>query len=179
MITQARMTEEELMRLPRDGRKWELVDGEAKEVPTSFEHDGIVIHLGVLFAPYAKGIGYMTASQVGFRMMDGNIRCPDFGFTRKDRLPDRKPPKGFGPFAPDLCVEIISPSEEPAEMRRKIGEYFASGAQRVWHLFPETQRVIVYTSPLEMQTYEADDAIEAGDLLPGFRSEVSELFALE
>jgi len=179
MITQSRMTEEEFMRLPHDGRKWELVDGEAREVPTSITDDMIVMNLGAMFKPYAQGRGYLTASQAGFRMMNGNVRCPDAAFTRKERFPGGKPPNTFADFAADLCIEIISPSEEPAEMRQKLIEYFSSGAQQVWHLFPEARRVLIYTSPLESQSYEADDEMNAGDLLPGFHCRVSELFELE
>ena len=109
-------TDEDLMRLPRDGRKWELVDGEIKEVPTSYTHDQIVIRLGFLMYPYAEGHGGLTASQAGFRMSNGNLRCPDFGFTRFDRFPNGETPDGFAEFAPDLAVEIISPSEERGDM---------------------------------------------------------------
>ena len=179
MIALSRMTEEEFLRLPDDGRKWELVNGDAKEVPTSYEHDIIGITVAALLRPHAKGRGFIAGAQAGFRMVNGNIHCPDVSFMRKSRLTDGRPSKGFQDGAPDLCVEIISPSEEPAEMRQKIAEYFASGAEQVWHLFPETLRVIVYTSPLEAQTYEAADEISAGDLLPGFHCRVSDLFALE
>ncbi len=97
----------------------------------------------------------------------------------KSRLTDGRPSKGFQEGAPDLCVEIISPSEQPGEMRRKVGEYFSSGAQQVWHLFPETEQAIIYTSLKTAQAYEPGDEINAGGLLPGFRSRVSDLFALE
>jgi Uma2 family endonuclease len=137
------------------------------------------MHLGVLFHPFARGRGLLTGSQAGFRMADGNIRCPDLGFTRKERLPDGKAPKGFADFAPDLCVEIISPSEEREEMSRKVREYFAAGARQVWHLFPESQTVRVYTSPTEFTTFGPQDEIDGGDLLPGFRCCIADLFALE
>lgn len=65
------------------------------------------------------------------------------------------------------------------DMYRKIEEYFGAGAKQVWHLFPEQQSVIVYTSPSEAKTYSAEDEINAGDLLPGFHCRVKELFALE
>jgi Uma2 family endonuclease len=179
MMTQLRMTEEEFLHLPQDGRKWDLVDGEAKEVPTSITHDMIVMNLGVRLHPYARGRGYLTASQAGFRMVNGNIRCPDAAFTRKERFPGGKPPNTFADFAPDLCIEIISPSEEPSEMRRKVAEYFASGAEQVWHLFPETQQILVFISLTEAKTYAPEEEISIGALLPGFQCRVSDLFALE
>lgn len=174
-----RMTEDEFMRLPDTGRKYELVDGEPKEVPTSCAHDAIGVNLILLLGPHTKRRGFMTAGQAGFRMTDANIRCPDVSFTRKDRTPDGKAPNTFGNVAPDLCIEIISPSEDKLDMARKVEEYFASGAEQVWHLFPETQTLVVYTSPIVSTIYTRDQEIDGGDLLPGLRSQVSVLFEAE
>jgi Uma2 family endonuclease len=171
-----KMTEDEFMQLPKDGRKWELVNGEAKEVPTKFDHDAIGINLILLLAPYAKGRGFMTSGQAGFRMADDNIRCPDVSYTRKERVPGGKPPPTFGVVAPDLCVEIISPSENRFDMMQKVQEYFESGAQQVWHVFPETKTVTVYTTPAETKDYAAEDQLSCGDILPGFTCLVSDLF---
>lgn len=180
-----RMTEDEFMRVPKDGpgnptaAKYELVDGRLKEVPTQFSHDKIGLNIIFLIGPYMKGRGAGTMGQAGFRMTGGNIRVPDVSFTRKERLPDGRAPNSFGDMAPDLCVEIISPSEERADMARKVGECFASGAKFVWHVLPERQQVTVFTSPTETRTYEADDVLDAGDVLPGFSCRVSELFTME
>lgn len=175
-IARARMTEDEFLRLPDDGRKYELVDGERKEVPANVEHDGIGANIIALLMPYTRRRGILCSSQAGFRMTSGNIRCPDVSFTLKERLPDGKAPRSFGDFAPDLCIEIISPTEDPQDMMRKVREYFASNAQQVWHLYPETQRVIVYQSPTSRAIYEADAELDGGNLLPGFRCRVADLF---
>src|ERR1051326_6789552 len=106
-ITKTRMTEEEFMRLPENGRKYELVDGEAKEVPAGMRHDEYGAHLCFLLYPYTRGRGALCGSQAGFRMASGNVRVPDVSFTRKERLPDGRAPEGFGDAAPDLCIEII------------------------------------------------------------------------
>ncbi len=172
-----RMTEADFLRLPEDGHKYEFVDGEAREVPTSFDHDVIGAMIVYRLMPFAAGRGFVTLSQAGFRMTGGNLRLPDVGYTRKDRLPGGKPIKGFPDFAPDLAVEIISLSESRTDMTRKVGEYFASGAQVVWHVFPEEQTVTVYTSPGRGTTYEADNDLTVDSLLPGFRCRVSELFS--
>ncbi len=179
VLTGRRLTEDEFLRLPDDGRKYELVDGELKEVPTSFLHDVIAGNLVFALRPYTKGCGFVTIGQAGFRMASRNVRCPDISFTRKERLPDQKPNKGFGDAAPDLCIEIISPSEERADMQRKVREYFASGAEQVWHLFPDARRVIVFRAPDDSATLEADDEITGGDLLPGFACRVADLFEIE
>jgi len=173
------MSEAEFMRLPDDGRKYELVDGEPKEVPTTIEHDVIGANIVAALMPPARGRGFVTISQAGFRMRTGNVRAPDVAFTRKERFPGGKPPRSFADAAPDLAIEIISPSEDRADMDRKVQEYFGAGAEQVWHLFPEVEEVRVFTSPSEWITYRAGDELDAGDLLPGFRCRVADLFALE
>ena len=173
------ITEEELMRLPNDGHKWELEDGRLTEVPTEFAHDAIGINLVLLLGPHSRGLGFMSSGQAGFRMTDGNVRAPDVSFTRKERIPGGKPGYEFGSVAPDLCVEIISPSERRADMARKVREYFDGGAVQVWHVFPERQQVTVFTSPTETQTLDAGGILDAGGLLPGFSCRVADLFILE
>lgn len=175
-IAKARLTEDEFLRLPDDGRKYELVDGEIKEVPTTIKHDAIGGNIVLLLGPYIRGRGIVTISQAGFRMKSGNIRAPDVAFTRKERLPGGVPPDTFGDFSPDLAIEILSPSEDPTEIRRKIEEYFESGTQQVWHLFPATQRMTVYMSPTDLTELEAEDELGGGDLLSGFHCRVAELF---
>lgn len=174
-----RLTEQEFLRLSDDGRKYELVDGEAKEVPAGHRHDVIAAHVIARLAPHVRGRGYLAASQAGFRMVTGNIRSPDVAFTRKERLPEGVPAEGFEEGAPDLAIEIISPHEDKVDLMRKIGEYFASGASQVWLLFPETMTVKVYTEPFEMRTLTAEDELDGGDLLPGLRCKVRELFEID
>ncbi len=178
-LTGRRLTEDEFMRLPDDGRKYELVDGGLKEVPAGYQHNVLVALLIALLMPFARGRGFLAASSAGFRMAAGNVRSPDVSFTRKERVPGGKPSKGFEDLAPDLCIEIISPSEERADMERKVREYFASGAEQVWHLFPDARQVIVYRAPDDSATLEANDAITGGDLLPGFACRVADLFEIE
>ncbi|MCX7967837.1 MAG: Uma2 family endonuclease [Armatimonadetes bacterium] len=174
-----KLTEEEFLRLPDDGRKYELVDGEAKEVPAGVEHDAIVVRIGFLMYPFAQKFGILTASSAGFRMVTGNIRSPDVSFVLRERLPEGKPPKGFMDGAPDLAIEVISPNEDWAEMGRKLGEYFMSGAKEVWLVDPDKVTVTVYKSLTDVQVFHADDEITGGDLLPDFRCKVADLVALE
>lgn len=174
--TKRHMTEQDFMCLPDDGRKYDLVDGEPKEVPAGFEHDVIGINLAMRIGPYARGRGVLAGSQAGFRMVNGNIRCPDLSFTARERLPGGRPNRGFGDVAPDLCIEIISPSEERAEMQDKVEEYFGAGAQQVWQLFPDEMRVRIFLSPGDFTDYFEEEEISAEDLLPGFICRVSEFF---
>ncbi|MFN3423038.1 MAG: Uma2 family endonuclease, partial [Armatimonadota bacterium] len=167
-------TEEEFLRLPDDGRKYELVDGEAKEVLAGVRHDAIVMHIGFLMYPFARKVGVLAASSAGFRMVTGNIRSPDVSLILRERLPEGKPPEGFMDGAPDLAIEVISPNEDWAELGRKLGEYFMSGAKEVWLVDPEKVTVTVYKSLTDVQVFHAEDEIGT-EVLPEFRCKVAEL----
>ncbi len=173
------ITEDALMRLPRDGRKWEMEDGRLTAQPTRFGHDEIGFNIILLIGPYTRGHGVGPTGQDGFRMANGNVRAPDVSFTRTERIPGGRPGSGFGSVAPDLCVEIISPSERPTDIEEKLRDYFDSGASLVWHVFPETQSVTVWTSPTEAQTLGADGLLDTGGILPGFSCRVADIFETE
>jgi Uma2 family endonuclease len=177
-IVRARLTEEEFMRLPDDGRKYELVDGEAKEVPTGYLHELITTRVLELLLPHARGKAYVGGSGAGFRMATRNVRAPDVSVTLKSRLPGG-PTVGFWNEAPDLCIEIISPSEDREDMARKMREYFDSGAQEVWQLFPESRTLRRFTSSLDFEELSSETEITLPNLLPTFHARITELFEIE
>lgn len=112
-------------------------------------------------------------------MANGNVRAPDVSFTRWERIPGGRPGGGFGSVAPDLCVEIISPSERPFDSADRRRDYFDSGASLIWYVFPEAQSVTVWTSPTEVRGLSGADTLDAGDLLPGFSCQVCDIFTGE
>jgi len=174
--TRPRLTEDEFTSLPEDGRKYELVDGEAQEVPTGFLHEAIGYWLMRLLGPVADTYGIVGGSSAGFRMANGNIRAPDVSFTRWERLPGGRPPQRFGDGAPDLCAEIIFPSETYRDVRRQVDEYLASGARQAWLLDPADETLTVYHDDGDVRLYRAEDEVDGGDVLPNFRARVSAIF---
>ncbi len=173
---QRRLTEDDLLRLKDTGRKYELVNGRLQEVPTGGRHGWLELRLYRRIAPYLSPQSLEFGSSTGFRMAEGNIRSPDLSVMRAERLPEGKPPVQFIDGAPDLAVEIVSPSEDRADLHQKLREYFESGAQEVWLLFPETQEVHRYTGLLKVEVLRGDDMLTCEALLPGFQVRVSELF---
>ncbi|MFN7017999.1 MAG: Uma2 family endonuclease [Fimbriimonadales bacterium] len=171
-----RWTEQDLLNLPNDGRKYELVNGRLTEVPTGFRHGVLSAELTVRLHPHVKPWGVICDSSTGFRMPDGNIRSPDVAVVRKARLPEGKLPAGFFDGAPDLAVEIISPSEKSRDILAKVGEYLEAGAQEVWLLFPERQQVHRYRANLEVEVLHANDTLTGGTLIPNFTVRVGDLF---
>lgn len=172
------MSEQEILSLPDDGYKYELVDGRAKLVPTNDEHGYIgtwLIHL--LHAWGVLRHGRLTDSGTGFRLPDGNVRVPDVGFIRWERLPGRKPSRTYIQGAPDLAGEIISPSEDREDMGRKVAEYLEAGTGQVWQIFPASRRIVVTSSMDDVRTYTDADMVTGGDILPGFECRVADILS--
>jgi Uma2 family endonuclease len=80
--------------------------------------------------------------------------------------------------APDLCIEIISTYESRSYIERRLDEYFESGAQLVWHIYPESQQISVFSSPDECVVYDAEHELTASGLFPDFRCQVKDIFDL-
>jgi len=171
-----RYTEQDLLQRPSDGRKYELVNGRIQAVPTGGRHGQIGFRLASRISQFVTEQYEGFDSSTGFRMVGGNIRSPDLALMNRSRLPQGQAPVDFIDGAPDLAVEIVSPSENPKDLLQKVGEYFESGAREVWLLFPERKQVYRYTAPLEVQVLHEDDVLTGGDLLPHFQVRVGELF---
>ena len=122
------------------------------------------------------GLGKVT-NQTGFRLtpIPRTVRGPDVAFVRRDRVPP-VPPPGFWPFAPDLAVEVLSPSASATKLQVKIAEYFEAGTSLVWVVDPRTRTVTIYRSLTERAIVKEDELLEGGEIIPGFTAGVASLF---
>ncbi len=166
---------------PEDGRKLELVRGEVIEVPSPGTWHGYVqlklIRLMANFAEeYRLGLVCGDNNSYVLARQPDTVRIPDASFIARDRVTLSFPPVWY--FAPDLAVEVVSPSERRREIDAKVQDYLASGVRLVWVIWPDTQTVTVYTLDAEPHTLAADDALDGGDVLPGFAVSVAALFAV-
>ena len=173
-------TDEEFMALP-DGDRYELVNGELIIVGNSgMEHGNLGAFLCGLLEIYARRnkLGLTFDSSTAFTMKTGNKRSPDVSFVAKDRLRGlKKLPKGFFQGAPDLAVEIISPSNTFNEIHTKIVEYFDSGSKLVWVIHPDEESVLVYHKPQPDKLLQRSDSLDGETIIPGFTVPLTELFA--
>ena len=152
----------------------ELVEGELITVsPAMFLHNYVRDRLLRLLAAFVeeRRLGIVVSEQP-FHLFGNTVRCPDVAFVRSGRtLPPDKFPEG----APDLAVEVVSPSNTPRELDRRISDYFAAGCKRVWVLYPEDREVYVH-GLAGMVRRQGDETLEDPELLPGFSVKVSSLF---
>ena len=120
-------------------------------------------------------IGFVTGEQGPFRLLPRRMRMPDVAFVRWDRLPTRKLPRSqVLSVAPDLVVEILSPSNTKKEMEDKLVEYFQAGVRLVWYVDPEKRTAEVYTSPTDVERLDADGILDGRDVLPGFKLKIKD-----
>ena len=175
------MTAEELFELPDGGGRCELVKGEIiRMTPTGAEHGVVTARIGHLVQDYANkhDLGLCCGAETGFILQRDPdvVRAPDAAFVANGRIPHTGVPAGYWPFAPDLAVEVVSPSDRLADVHVKIAEYFAAGTRLVWLVEPETRMVHVYRSQQQVEVLGTEDDLEGGDVLPGFQCPVRRLF---
>jgi Uma2 family endonuclease len=105
------------------------------------------------------------------------VLAPDVAFVRADRLPAEEEADRFARLAPDLAVEIISPSDTGPEVDEKVGLYLGAGVPLVWVVDPRRKTVRVWKGDGTDRLLSEDDELDGGEVLPGFRILVSRLFA--
>src|SRR5262245_59770923 len=97
--TTRKATEADLLETPRDGQKYELVDGEIRVSPAGFRHGLVCVALSTRLAAFVKErrLGHVVDSSTGFRLPGGNVRLPDVSFVSRGRV---EPTEDFSPQPP-------------------------------------------------------------------------------
>lgn len=176
MATKTLLTVEQFERLPDDGMRHELDEGELISMPPTFGLHGKVLTetvymLRSFVGPHSLGL---VVTDTGFRLSADTLRAPDVAFVKAERARALDLESRFE-SAPDLAIEIISPSETADEIAHKVGQYLRAGAM-VWVLYPKDRTVHVFESARNARILEGDDLLEAPSLLPGFSVPVSKFF---
>jgi Uma2 family endonuclease len=162
----------------RDGKRYELIDGELREkivgAKALFIASRICDCLNAAYYP-ARGFAVVEAMFYCFSRPDHG-RKPDVSFVSLQRLPDGKIPDGDIRVAPDLVVEVLSAGNSGVEMEEKLDEYLAAGVPLVWIVNPDRRTIRVYRSDGTTRLFRAADTISGEALLPGFTLQVGDVF---
>jgi Uma2 family endonuclease len=167
---------EEIALLPENrDKRLEFRDGRIVEVVSSFPSSNVtalvLIYLGMFVIQHNSG--RVTGADGGYVV--GNDRyIPDGAFTSKARQPD-KPTGAYTPVAPDLVIEVISPTDKNDEIRLKIVNYLRAGTT-VWLFDPEDEHAEVYLVGKPPLRLSKNDTLEGGDVLPGFKLPLKDVF---
>jgi len=157
----------------------ELVDGTLVEKAMGWNESEIAILIAGALLAFVKPrkLGKVLGADGMQRMVPGLIRIPDVSFFARGRL--TKAQHGKMPIAPvagDLVVEVVSKSNTKPEIARKLNEYFAAGSRLAWVVEPKTGTVRVHTAPDDFVVLGQDGWLDGGNVLPGFRMAVRDLF---
>ena len=179
-ITEQITTAEQLLRASGLGR-CELVRGELIMMsPAGFQHGRIVGTINALLWEFVQeeALGVVTGAETGFHISrdPDTVRAPDVAFVRTERVPADEP-LGFFQGAPDLAVEVLSPSDRAGEVLAKVQDWLEAGCRAVWVVDPHTQTVSDYRSRSEVTVLTNTDTLTGGAVLPGFAVPVAEIFA--
>jgi len=158
----------------------ELIDGRIVRMnPTGRSHAFVESNLSsalTLFVRQRK-LGQVLVGEVGVftRIDPDRVRAADIAFVSNERL-SRTSSKGYLKVAPELVVEVISPTDRWQDVRQKLEEYFAIGAHRVWIVEPDNRDVLVYSASTETRKVGEGDLLMGEGVLDGFTLPVAELF---
>ncbi|MFQ5889633.1 MAG: Uma2 family endonuclease [Gemmatimonadota bacterium] len=172
---------EDFARLPEeDAFRVELSRGRlVREPRPGAEHGWLTGRLVLLLGSYAREhhLG-LVVTETGFILGEhpSTVRGPDAAFIAAGRLPPEGIPIGFWPMAPNLAVEVVSPSDTAAEIQEKVLEYLEAGTELVWVVQASSRSVTVWHPSREARVFGEGEVLDAGDVLPGFELEVAEIF---
>jgi len=173
-------TPDQFAALP-NSKVFELIDGQLVERKmgnkSSWVAGQIFKHLGNYVDD--NGLGWVFISDNGFRLDPERptlIRRPDVSFVRAGRLPNEEPSDVYDRLAPDLAIEVISPTDIIAELDEKVNEYLAAGVRLVWVIHPTVRRLMVHRIDGTLAALRAGDELSGEDVIPGFRCLVEDLF---
>ena len=152
----------DLLRLPQDGRKHELVDGEIRVSPAGARHGAVAVRLTLRLGAFvvARKLGHVFESSTDFRWpgrkpdQPDNLCSPDLSFVAAGRFPDEREPVGFVEFAPDLAVEVLSPDDRRRDVLEKID--------------PEKRTAAAYRSLTDVRVLVEADSLDGQEVVPGF-----------
>lgn len=175
------MTADELWRLPKVDKLYELVQGELITMPPAgFDHGAIGMCVASLLFQHVRShkLGCVVGPDTGFVLAHDpdTVRAPDVAFVRQDRLMTPRPVK-YWDGAPDLAVEVLSPSDSATEMDAKVQEYLDAGTTEVIVITPKLKMVKIFRHGQTATVLRSGDILRDLESVPGFQCHIDEIFA--
>ncbi|MEK7484411.1 MAG: Uma2 family endonuclease [Planctomycetota bacterium] len=175
------ITAQNLLEMPNDGFRYELVKGELKKMaPAGFQHGRIAAIVTISLGSYVHShqLGVVCAAETGFLITfnPDTVRAPDVAFISQKRLQEIKETKGFWPGTPDLAVEVISPNDIYLEVEEKVWDWLEAGTQMVLVINPRKRIATQYRSKQEIRVFSENESLDGGDVVPGWTLLIKDLF---
>ena len=175
------MTADELLDMPDDGFRYELVRGELRKMaPAGHDHGSIAALVAIRLGTYVMegGLGKVYVAEAGFKLESDpdHVRAPDAAFVRRERAEAARGTPGFFPGAPDVAVEVVSPSDSYTEVEEKVADWLGAGTLAVIVVDPRRRTVKVHRSLEDAVVLTEADVLAIEDVVPGWRMPVQDIF---
>ena len=173
-------TDEELMALPKDGYKRELLNGEIVMSPAGSEHGRLIIRFASALAIYVyqHKLGEVFDGQTGFRMKSRDVLSPDISFVATERLAGlQQAPEGFFEGSADLAIEFLSTGDSMRRLKEKLIQYFDNGTRLAWVMNSRSKTIAVHRAGEAQHTLSEADDLSGEEVVPGFRIQIATVFA--
>src|ERR1051325_8824219 len=175
------MTADDLLRMPNDGFRYELVKGELRKMaPAGHEHGRVAIRFTWRLAQQVEtnNLGAVYAAETGFLISTNpdTVRAPDVAFVSQKRLAQVKRAEGYWPGAPDLAVEVVSPGDTYIEVEEKAIEWLEAGTLMVLALNPRKRTVTVFRSLNDIVILNEASSLDLDEVVPGFKVAIKDIF---
>lgn len=184
-LATALLRADDLFRMPRDGWRYELVEGVLHRMPPpGFDHGSIAGRFGGLLFTHVhpRKLGRVLAAETGFQISSDpdTVLAPDVSFVRKERLAGYDPGRhGYFPGAPDFLVEVLSPSDTYSEVEKKVARWLGAGAGMVVLADSSPALLFVHRPGHPVEILSGNDTLDASDVVPGWKIRVGEIFEAE
>lgn len=181
-ISGQRMTAEELLALPDDGMRHELIAGELRTMaPSGHRHGRVTVKFTVALENYveAHGLGEVWGAETGCILARNpdTVRAADVTFVRRERLGAGFDDRGYWPGAPDLVAEVLSPGDRRGAVADKVATWLRAGVRMVVVVDPQRRTVAVHHADQPVSVLGEADSLDGGDVVPGWTLPVRTLFA--
>jgi Uma2 family endonuclease len=168
----ALMTADELFDLPDDGLVYELDEGKLICMTPSGPYSSVVaanLHLAVGWFVREHRLGICGVSEGGFKLASNpdTVRAPDVWFVQNERVPPEGLPRSFWALAPDLAIEVLSPTDRYTQVMRKMRDYLNTGVRLIWAIDPEARTAMVFRPGVAPRFIDEDGVLDGEEVLPG------------
>jgi Uma2 family endonuclease len=174
---------QELLRMPRDDWRYELVEGVLHRMPPpGFERGTTAGQFGGLLFTHVnqRKVGRVLAAETGFLIgtQPDTVRAPDVAFVSNERLREQVfDPKQYFPGAPDFLVEVLSPTDTYSEVEKKVAGWLGAGARMVVLADPAKQILFVHRPDRPAEILTKDDTLDASGVVSGWKVQVADIFS--
>ena len=173
------VTAERLLSTSIPDKQVELVRGRLiVHEPPGYRHGRVAHRVAMRIEDFARvqHLGVVVAAETGFKLAakPDTVRAADAAFIARHRVPTDEP-LGYLPIAPDLVVEVLSPSDRAGDIQSKVSDWLNAGTRLVWVVDPVRCRAVVYRADASVALLSENDALDGEDVLPGFSCPLADI----